>query len=94
MHGLLADDPRDALEEVGPSSSLAEAGVRAISFNMNSSSMVWGVLSNHASEVRQIVDVCAWAKQTWARDSVMLFGSSAGAPQAGSAPRASCRCAR
>ena len=68
----------------GVARALANAGIRALSFEMSSSSMVWGVLSNHGREVRQIVDVCAWAKEEWQSD-VVLFGSSAGSPQAGSA---------
>lgn len=59
--------------------------MRALSFEMSSSYMVWGVLSNHYREVRQIVDVCDWARATWPESRVMLFGSSAGSPQAGSA---------
>ena len=69
----------------GIARTFAEHGVRAVSFDMSSSFMVWGVLTNHAREVKQIVDVCAWAKRTWPESKVMLFGSSAGAPQAGSA---------
>jgi hypothetical protein len=42
------------------------------------------VLSNHKSEVEQIVDVCDWAAHTFGTE-VLLLGSSAGAPQAGSA---------
>ena len=70
---------------VGICQVLAQRGFRAISFNLRSSSMVWGVLSNHSSEVRQIHDVCVWASQTFAPARIVLFGSSAGAPQAGSA---------
>lgn len=69
---------------VGIAETLARAGLRAVTFNMRSSSMVWGVLSNHSSEVRQVVDVCEWANATFGAP-VLLFGSSAGAPQAGSA---------
>ena len=69
----------------GIARALSEAGVRAVSFEMSSSSMVWGVLTNHGREVRQIIDVCHWVKETWPEGDVMLFGSSAGSPQAGSA---------
>ena len=41
---------------VGIASAMAAAGLRAVTFNMRSSSMVWGVLSNHGSEVGQVVD--------------------------------------
>ena len=47
--------------------------------------MVWGVLTNHNREVKQIVDVCDWVNQQWPGGKVLLFGSSAGSPQAGSA---------
>ena len=69
---------------VGIAETLARAGLRAVTFNMRSSSMVWGVLSNHSSEVRQVIDACEWANATFGAP-VLLFGSSAGAPQAGSA---------
>jgi len=69
----------------GVATAFADAGVRALSFDMSSSWMVWGVLSNHNREVNQIVDVCDWARDTWPDTRVLLFGSSAGAPQAGSA---------
>lgn len=69
---------------VGICKQLAEKGYRALSFNLKSSSMIWGVLSNHGSEVRQIQDVCEWATEQFGT-KILLFGSSAGAPQAGSA---------
>lgn len=69
----------------GIAQAFAKAGIRALSFEMSSSSMVWGVLSNHGREVRQLVDVCAWAKEMWPSNGVLLFGSSAGSPQAGTA---------
>lgn len=69
---------------VGVAQELAKAGLRGLTFNMNASSLVWGVVTNHSSEVKQIVDVCEWASKTFG-GKVLLFGSSAGAPQAGSA---------
>ena len=69
----------------GIAKAQAEAGVRSVSFEMSSSSMVWGVLSNHNREVHQIVDICRWSQDTWPENGVLLFGSSAGSPQAGSA---------
>ena len=68
----------------GIAAEFAHSGIRALSFDMSSSSMVWGVLSNHAREVKQIGDVCDWAKHQWPESSIILFGSSAGSPQAGS----------
>ena len=70
---------------IGIARALAAAGHRAVTFNMRSSSMVWGVLSNHASEVRQVTDVCKHYLDAFPGSKVLLFGSSAGAPQAGSA---------
>jgi len=69
---------------IGLAQAFAAAGIRSLSFNLRSSSMVWGVLSNHRSEVDQIVDVCEWAQQKFG-SNILLLGSSAGAPQAGSA---------
>lgn len=69
---------------VGVCKALAAAGLRAISFDLRSSSLVWGVLSNHRSEVDQVVDVADWAARKFG-GRVILFGSSAGSPQAGSA---------
>lgn len=70
---------------IGISKCLAQGGrYRALTFNMRSSSMVWGVLSNHSAEVKQVQDVCAWASREFG-SQLLLLGSSAGAPQAGSA---------
>lgn len=56
--------------------------MRTLTFNLRASSAVWGVLSNHRSEVAQVEAVCAWASQRWGHE-IILFGSSAGAPIAG-----------
>jgi pimeloyl-ACP methyl ester carboxylesterase len=69
----------------GVAAAFAAKGYRALSFDMSSSNMVWGVLTNHARETRQISDVCAWARDQWPTSGVLLFGSSAGATQASSA---------
>ena len=69
---------------LGVARTFAESGVRALSFDMSSSSMVWGVLTNHGREVKQVTDLCNWAKEQWPTSDVLLFGSSAGSPQAGS----------
>ena len=68
----------------GVARAFAEAGYRALSFDMSSSSMIWGVFTNHGREVRQIVDLCKWSAERF-KTPILLFGSSAGSPQAGSA---------
>lgn len=45
---------------------------------------MWGILTTHSSEVNQIDSVVRWASGQYGR-RVILFGSSAGAPFAGSA---------
>lgn len=55
-----------------------------LTFNMRSSSMVWGVLTAHRSEVAQVCSVCTWAEAQFG-SRLILLGSSAGAPVAGSA---------
>jgi hypothetical protein len=60
---------------------------RVISFTLQSTPIwrggaVWGILSKHSYEVEQIVDVTKWAMNTYG--PVVLLGSSAGAPMAGS----------
>ena len=59
-------------------------GVRVLTFDMLSSWAIWGMLSAHRKEVVQVQAVCAWAHERWG-GRVVLFGSSAGAPVAGSA---------
>lgn len=44
---------------------------------------LWGILSTHNHEVQQIVDVSKWVIDTYG--SIVLLGSSAGAPMAGTA---------
>jgi dienelactone hydrolase len=61
---------------------------RVITFSLQSTPIwrggaVWGILSKHSYEVEQIVDVTKWAMSTYG--PVVLLGSSAGAPMAGSA---------
>eukprot|EP00931_Biecheleriopsis_adriatica_P058934 TRINITY_DN35185_c0_g1_i2.p1 TRINITY_DN35185_c0_g1~~TRINITY_DN35185_c0_g1_i2.p1 ORF type:complete len:184 (+),score=47.16 TRINITY_DN35185_c0_g1_i2:52-603(+) len=69
---------------VGIAKALAAAGVRALTFDLQSSSLLWGVVTGHGSEVDQVVAVCEWAAATFG-GQVLLLGSSAGAPMAGSA---------
>lgn len=56
---------------------------RVITFTLQSSGAVWGILSGHNYEVRQIIDVTKWAMDKYG--TVVLLGSSAGAPMAGTA---------
>ena len=47
---------------------------------------MWGICSNHTHEVQQIVDVIRWVRQKYGvNESIVLLGSSAGAPMAGTA---------
>eukprot|EP00967_Tisochrysis_lutea_P153973 scaffold304971_cov37-Tisochrysis_lutea.AAC.2 len=63
---------------------LAAAGLRALTFELNASSALWGIATSHAAEVQQVVYVARWAERTFGVP-VVLLGSSAGAPIAGSA---------
>ncbi|KAL1504314.1 hypothetical protein AB1Y20_010720 [Prymnesium parvum] len=67
---------------VGIAEEMARHGVRTLTFDIRSNSMVWGVLTNHAVEVCQVKAVCAWAAARWSHP-LLLLGSSAGAPIAG-----------
>lgn len=67
---------------VGIARTLASKGVRTITFNLHASSMVWGILANHRAEVAQVTAVCKWASTRFGGE-IVLFGSSAGAPMAG-----------
>lgn len=68
---------------VGMAEMLAGKGIRTITFNLRASSMVWGVLVNHRAEVAQVSSICQWAADRFGGE-IILFGSSAGAPMAGS----------
>lgn len=67
---------------IGLARELSKRGAIALSFDMRSSSMVWGVLTKHAAEASQLLAVCEWARDRWSKELVLL-GSSAGAPIAG-----------
>jgi pimeloyl-ACP methyl ester carboxylesterase len=69
---------------VGYARRLSAANLRVLTFDMRSSSMVWGVITAHRSEVSQVRAVCSWAQVTFG-GRTLLLGSSAGAPVAGSA---------
>mmetsp|Transcript_7611 Transcript_7611/g.13432 ORF Transcript_7611/g.13432 Transcript_7611/m.13432 type:complete len:257 (+) Transcript_7611:127-897(+) len=58
---------------------------RVITFTLKSSGAVWGICSNHSYEVQQTVDVVNWVSEKYDSSKIVLFGSSAGAPIAGSA---------
>lgn len=69
---------------VGIARCLAASGLRTLTFELGASSMVWGVLTGHGSEVEQITAVCNWASRQFG-GQILILGSSAGAPMAGSA---------
>ena len=69
---------------IGIAERLVACGVRALTFDMSSSWLVSGVLLNHRKEVKQVQAICAWAHERWG-GRIVLFGSSAGGPMAGSA---------
>jgi hypothetical protein len=69
---------------VGYAGMLSSKRLRVLTFDMLSSSMLWGVLSGHKAEIAQVRAVCDWATQKFSA-RLLLLGSSAGAPVAGSA---------
>mmetsp|Transcript_2525 Transcript_2525/g.4277 ORF Transcript_2525/g.4277 Transcript_2525/m.4277 type:complete len:234 (-) Transcript_2525:96-797(-) len=69
---------------VGLARELARASFRVLTFQMLPGSAIWGLLSAHRREVTQVVAVGQWARQRFGLPLVLL-GSSAGAPIAGSA---------
>lgn len=62
---------------------------RVVTFTLKSNSFggpIWGIFSNHTYEVQQTVDVVHWIRQKYGvEESIVLLGSSAGAPMAGTA---------
>jgi alpha/beta superfamily hydrolase len=68
---------------VGVAHEMASAGLRALSFDIATASAVWGVLTRNGREVRNVASICEWASAKWG-GGVVIFGSSAGAPIAGS----------
>jgi len=68
----------------GIAQALARSGLRTLTFQLHSSSAVWGLASAHSAEVSQVVAVAEWAAATF-RTPIVLLGSSAGALIAGSA---------
>ena len=57
---------------------------RVVTFQLMSRFAAYGILTRHSYEVKQIVDVSLWVSKTFG-PKVVLLGSSAGAPFAGSA---------
>lgn len=57
---------------------------RVVTFQLMSRFAAYGILTSHSYEVQQITDVSLWASTTFG-PKVVLLGSSAGAPFAGSA---------
>ena len=59
-------------------------GWRVVTFALRARHALWGIGTAHADEVRQTVDVARWAGARYG-GAVVLLGSSAGAPVAGTA---------
>eukprot|EP00918_Siedleckia_nematoides_P100296 GHVU01219241.1.p1 GENE.GHVU01219241.1~~GHVU01219241.1.p1 ORF type:complete len:247 (+),score=17.44 GHVU01219241.1:46-741(+) len=70
----------------GIASRLANASIPSITFDLRgvNRSTGWSTW-NGRNEVRDVTAVCDWAASTLGADNVLVFGSSAGAPVAGSA---------
>ncbi|KAL2501662.1 alpha/beta-hydrolase superfamily protein [Forsythia ovata] len=70
----------------GIAKGLANRGFIAITFDMRGVGKSTGRPSlTGSSEVNDVVSVCKWASQNLSADRILLVGSSAGAPVAGSA---------
>ncbi|KAK9123075.1 hypothetical protein Sjap_012677 [Stephania japonica] len=70
----------------GIAAGLAESGFRAVTFDMRGAGRSSGRPSlTGTSEVTDVIDVCKWVCQNLGVRKILLVGSSAGAPIAGSA---------
>ncbi|XVE78813.1 hypothetical protein DITRI_Ditri14bG0008100 [Diplodiscus trichospermus] len=70
----------------GIASGLAENGYRAVTFDMRGVGSSTGRASlTGFAEVKDVIAVCNWVSQNLSFDKILLVGSSAGAPIAGSA---------
>ncbi|EOY32465.1 hypothetical protein QUC31_019400 [Theobroma cacao] len=70
----------------GMASGLADKGYRAVTFDMRGVAGSTGSASlTGFAEVKDVVAVCNWVSQNLSSDKILLVGSSAGAPIAGSA---------
>lgn len=66
--------------------NLAEGGFRAVTFDSRGAGRSSGRPSiTGFAEIQDVIAVCRWAKETFNPDGIVLVGSSAGAPIAGSA---------
>ncbi|KAL5539872.1 hypothetical protein UlMin_043571 [Ulmus minor] len=70
----------------GIASGLAEKGYKAVTFDMRGAGRSTGrpTLTGFA-EIKDVVGVCKWVCENLSSDRILLVGSSAGAPIAGSA---------
>ena len=69
---------------IGVAQALAARGHIALTFTLPNSGLVWGTLSGHKAECNATVRVVDWASRRFETKRVVLIGSSAGAPVAGS----------
>ncbi|XP_054805976.1 uncharacterized protein LOC129308692 [Prosopis cineraria] len=70
----------------GIASGLAEKGFRAVTFDMRGVGSSTGRPSlTGFSEIKDVIGVCKWVCENLSVDKILLVGSSAGAPIAGSA---------
>ncbi|XVF04612.1 hypothetical protein REPUB_Repub05bG0099300 [Reevesia pubescens] len=70
----------------GIASGLADKGYRAVTFDMRGVGRSSGRASlTGFTEVKDVIAVCNWVSQNLSSDKILLVGSSAGAPIAGSA---------
>ncbi|XP_065865620.1 uncharacterized protein [Euphorbia lathyris] len=66
--------------------SLAEKGYRAVTFDMRGAGRSSGRASlTGFAEIKDVITVCRWVSDNLSTDRILLVGSSAGAPIAGSA---------
>lgn len=66
--------------------ALAEKGYRAVTFDMRGAGKSSGKPSlTGFAEIKDVIAVCDWVKDNLSTDRILLVGSSAGAPIAGSA---------
>ncbi|EXB28992.1 hypothetical protein L484_018408 [Morus notabilis] len=70
----------------GIASGLAEKGLRAVTFDMRGAGRSTGRASlTGFGEIRDVLAVCKWVSENLSVNRILLVGSSAGAPIAGSA---------
>ncbi|GMY16138.1 Abhydrolase domain-containing protein [Fagus crenata] len=70
----------------GIAAGLAEKGYKAVTFDMRGAGKSTGRASlTGFAEIKDVIAVCKWACENLSVDRILLVGSSAGAPIAGSA---------